>query len=206
MSYNNGVEIVRDAGGAGYLEDTFFSFDMHQIVGSGEALKADQAPVFPSVQSHKYTWMGVYLRDLRDSAAGLTDLEKRFLITTPHIPLRLLYAQDFFSAFIWVVSSSINYKIPGNAEFLSPDAGSGFRANGAYWQRQPFKLRNPRIAEMAQIIQGSVPSPLNDAYQLLIPPLSTHGRLPLVGIKALIKLTRTKARPYKQLEIWDKAA
>lgn len=104
------------------------------------------------------------------------------------------------------MSLSMNNRIPGDAEFLSPDAGGGFRANGAYWQSQPFKLRNPRIAEMAQIIQGSGLGTLDDAYQLLIPPLSTHGRLPLVGIEALIELTRAKARPYEQLERWDKAA
>jgi len=199
--YNVGVEDLGDLLplGPNYL-------DPNWIVGSGPASPINQvAFAFPQIQ---------YERDPETAYAAVLSRAvapgeyptggPKFLVTMPRRPLQLLYAQDLFSAFMWILSSSMAKSIPGDATFPPPGVGEPdtYGSN----TRPAFRVQNPHVAELAQAIEGSGLGSLGEAYHFLIPPLTMRGRLPLVDIEALVGLARTQAKPHEKLERWDEAA
>ncbi|KAH7243933.1 hypothetical protein B0J15DRAFT_451668 [Fusarium solani] len=121
---------------------------------------------------------------------------KAVLATESHGPLKLLYAQDMFSAFMWAAAKTLKKPLKGSAD-IRPDDTSGDNA----WQS--FTLRNNQLSQMAQDIQSTGLGSLEDIYLSMIPPLSKEHKLPQPD--AIIQLARQQAQRHEQLKHWKEA-
>ncbi|KAK1770501.1 ankyrin repeat-containing domain protein [Phialemonium atrogriseum] len=121
--------------------------------------------------------------------------EDRLLAIESHEPLKLLYAQDMFSAFMWAVAKSAD-PVKGNAN-IQPDDISSDNA----WQS--FKLQNNLLLTMAQDIENTGLGSLDQIYLSIIPPLSMHEKLPQPN--AIVELARQHAKQHEQLQHWKQA-
>ncbi|WYZ42190.1 hypothetical protein EsH8_V_001085 [Colletotrichum jinshuiense] len=122
---------------------------------------------------------------------------RSFLATESHKPLKLLYAQDMFSAFMWAVAKTQSEPIEGSAD-LRPDDSSDSNA----WQS--FTLRNDRLSAMAQDIKSTGLGSLEEIYLNIIPPLSGQQKLPQVDTP-IVEWARKHAKRYEQFGDWKEA-
>ncbi|CAM1508997.1 Fc.00g027360.m01.CDS01 [Cosmosporella sp. VM-42] len=126
-----------------------------------------------------------------------TKAANTILATESYSPLKLLYAQDMFSAFMWAVAQTPTKTFETRAD-IHPDDISGYDA----WQS--FTLRNDQLSRIAQDIQSTGLGSLEDIYLGIIPPLSAMDKLPQAD--GIIELARQQAKRHEQLENWKEAS
>ena len=117
------------------------------------------------------------------------------LATESHDALKLVYAQDMFSAFMWSMAKTMA-PIEADAEIRLDDTSDSY-------DMQFFTLWNERLAKMVQDIQTAGLGSLDQIYLSIIPPLSVQQRLPRT--EAIVDLVRRQARPLEKLHRWVEA-
>ncbi|KAK3341780.1 hypothetical protein B0T25DRAFT_511143, partial [Lasiosphaeria hispida] len=122
------------------------------------------------------------------------------LAVESYSPLKTLYAQYMFSAFMWTAAKTMEEPIKDRADvrLTQKDGMSG----DSTWQS--IALYSTRLSKMAQDIQTTGLGTLEEIYQGIIPPLSVSNKLP--SVDAIIEWTREHARPYERLGHWKEAA
>ncbi|KAK4122032.1 hypothetical protein N657DRAFT_682498 [Parathielavia appendiculata] len=122
------------------------------------------------------------------------------LAAESYVPLKTLFAQHMFSAFMWAAAKTMKERFPGRADIRPTEADS---ASGRVWW-QSFALHNPRLSKMVEDIQSTGLGSLEDIYLSVIPPLSTEKRLPRAD--AIVERTQEHAKPQERLGHWKEAA
>ncbi|KAH6847821.1 hypothetical protein B0I37DRAFT_152071 [Chaetomium sp. MPI-CAGE-AT-0009] len=131
-----------------------------------------------------------------DKHLGEGETAGALLAAASYGPLKLLYAQDMFSAFMWALAKTLTDPIKGGAEIRSADI-SGVDA----WQS--FTLRNDHLSTMAQNIHNTGLGSLDKIYLSIIPPLSAEQKL--LHADAIVELARQHAKQHEQLQHWEQA-
>ncbi|KAM7189792.1 Ankyrin repeat-containing domain protein [Rhypophila sp. PSN 637] len=112
-------------------------------------------------------------------------------------PLKTLYAQYMFSAFMWAAANTMEGPIEDEAD-VRPAPGDGTSGDSTW---QSITLHNARLSKMAQEIQTTGLGSLEEIYLAIIPPLSGMNKLPRAD--AIIEWTRGHAKLHEQLGHWN---
>ncbi|KAI6762512.1 hypothetical protein HG530_008492 [Fusarium avenaceum] len=127
-----------------------------------------------------------------NTGTGVNKNSRRMLLVTEsYSPLKLLYAQDIFSAFMWTAADLLAGPMSGVADIRPIDATAGADS----WQ--DFKLQNQQLSKMVQDIQNTGLGNASDIYLTVIPPLGLTQKLPVA--EAIIRLARDHTKRYEQL-------
>ncbi|KAM5353012.1 hypothetical protein ACJZ2D_017120 [Fusarium nematophilum] len=182
--------------GAEKDKDGMLEVANHRVVGCGSG--PEIASQYPSDQTQKYK-----SRELEklsfDQAGKLVDGEGTgydLLATESYDRLKLVYAQDMFSSFMWAAAKTLTTPVEGGAD-IRPNNTSGDNA----WQS--FTLRNALLSKMAQDIQSTGLGSLDQIYLSIIPSLSVEQKLPQAD--EIVKLARQHAKRHEQLQHWQEA-
>ncbi|KIL85392.1 hypothetical protein FAVG1_11348 [Fusarium avenaceum] len=145
------------------------------------------------VEAHRVVGSGVrcWFEDGNASTGVNNDSRRMLLVTETYSPLKLLYAQDIFSAFMWTAAKLLATPMSGVADIRPIDDTPGTDS----WRQ--FKLQNQQLSKMIQDIQNTGLGNASDIYFSVIPPLGLKQKLPVA--EAIIRLTRDHARRYEQL-------
>ncbi|PNP60634.1 hypothetical protein FNYG_14637 [Fusarium nygamai] len=170
---------------------TKIEVESHRIVGSGNRT-TDLPSTYRIWQPSQTTGHDTTNPHVEEGKAA-----NALLATESYSPLKLLYAQDMFSAFMWATAKTLTKPIEGGAD-IRPDEISSDNA----WQS--FTLLNGQLSKMAQDIQSTGLGSIEDIYHSIIPPLSVEHKLPQAD--AIIELARQHAKRHEQLGHWKEAA
>ncbi|KAJ4077796.1 hypothetical protein NW761_012114 [Fusarium oxysporum] len=121
------------------------------------------------------------------------------LATESFSPLKKLFAQHMFSAFIWAAAKTMK-QIEDKAD-VRPAQRDGM-SDQPTWQS--IALHSTRLSKLAQDIQSTGLGSLEDVYLGIIPPLSRENKLPRAN--AIIEWAREHAKPHEELGHWKEAA
>lgn len=150
-------------------EGMLTEFEGHRVVGSGVRC-----------------WFGG-----GNASTGVNrNSSKMLLVTETYSPLKLLYAQDIFSAFMWTAAKLLATPMSGVADIRPIDDTTGADS----WQH--FKLQNQQLSKMVQDIQTTGLGNASDIYLSVIPPLGVGQKLPVAEV--IIGLARDHAKRHEQ--------
>ncbi|KAF5538515.1 ankyrin repeat [Fusarium mexicanum] len=173
---------------------------MHRVVGCGvhQQFNTDKTTIdHPTINSEPEASVAQNIGS--SSAKPVEDIQEwRVLVAESYSPLKLLYAQDIFSAFIWSMAKSLQGPLPGTAEIRPIDNDS----NGGSWHS--FTLWNNQLSKMVQEVQSTGLGSAGDIYFSIIPPLSMAYKLP--QNLAVVELARQRAKHYEQLGYLGRAS
>ncbi|KAF9772568.1 hypothetical protein IL306_009724, partial [Fusarium sp. DS 682] len=182
----------------GYDEKILTEVEGHRLVGCGVHHRfEDNTPSSGPPEAKKTSTASPEPVDGEMSSAdnartGVNENSRKILLVTEsYSPLKLLYAQDIFSAFMWGAAKLLSDPMAGAAEIRPIDDASGADS----WQF--FKLRNSQLSKMIQDIQTTGLGNAADVYLSVIPPLSMKHKLP--EAEAIIRLARDHAKRHEQL-------
>ncbi|RSL44714.1 hypothetical protein CEP54_014574 [Fusarium duplospermum] len=108
-------------------------------------------------------------------------------------PLKLLYAQEIFAAFMWSMAKTMPSCIPGLPDFLD-----GEEAKRTDWKS--FKFHHEEVSRMVQDISNTGLGSLDQIYLCAIPPLSAENKLP--ETTKIIDLALKQAKPAMEKQDW----
>ncbi|KAL8336355.1 hypothetical protein RB601_000260 [Gaeumannomyces tritici] len=157
--------------------------EAHRIVGFASGVRFPPADV------------DIYLYERKSPEAPCEDAP---LAVESYSPLKTLYAQHMFSAFMWAAAGAMK-RIEDRAD-LRPAQRDGERGDSAW---QSISLRNTRLSKMAQDIQATGLGSLEEIYLAIIPPLSVRQKLPQAD--AVVELVRQHAKQHEELQHWKQA-
>ncbi|POS73511.1 hypothetical protein DHEL01_v208097 [Diaporthe helianthi] len=116
------------------------------------------------------------------------------LTTTSYAPLKLVYAQEIFSAFMWSLAKIMKEPIQGVTHFR-PDETSSDNS----WH--DITLDNDSISRLALDVESTGLGGLQDVYTLVLPPLSEYNRL--LTAESIFEFTKQNAKRHELLGNWD---
>ncbi|KAL8281863.1 hypothetical protein RB597_009535 [Gaeumannomyces tritici] len=157
--------------------------EAHRIVGFASGVRFPPADV------------DIYLYERKTPEAPCEDAP---LAVESYSPLKTLYAQHMFSAFMWAAAGAMK-RIEDRAD-VRPTQRDGERGDSAW---QSIALRNTRLSKMAQDIQATGLGSLEEIYLAIIPPLSVRQKLPQAD--AVVELARQHAKQHEELQHWKQA-
>lgn len=108
-------------------------------------------------------------------------------------PLKKLYAQYMFSAFMWALSKKMKNRIEDKVEVRAAQAVNG-NANSTW---QSMALRSSQISKLAQGIEATGLGNQNEVYLAIIRALSSSNKLP--RIDSIIEWTREHVVQHERL-------
>ncbi|KAG5660338.1 hypothetical protein KAF25_002944 [Fusarium avenaceum] len=154
---------------------------------------ANEEETLTGVEGHRVVGSGVRCwSEGGNASTGVNkDSRRMILVTEAHSSLKLLYAQDIFSAFMWTAAKLLAAPMPGVADIRPIDDTTGADS----WQH--FKLQNQQLSKMVQDIQNTGLGNASDIYLSVIPSLGLTQKLPVA--EAIIRLARDHAKRYEQL-------
>lgn len=152
----------------------------------------NEEEMFTEVEGHRVVGSGVRccFEGGNDSTGVSKNSRKMLLVTESYSPLKLLYAQEIFSTFMWTAAKLLAAPMSGVADIRPIDDTAGADS----WQH--FKLQNQQLSKMVQDIQNTGLGNASDIYLSVIPPLGLRQRLPVA--EAIIQLARDHAKRYDQ--------
>ncbi|RYP39998.1 hypothetical protein DL767_001932 [Monosporascus sp. MG133] len=165
--------------------------ESHRVVGFTPEVKSD-----PSTDIDIYQ----YKRKTPEYPCEHAPCGSGPLAVESYIPLKTLYAQHMFSAFMWAATKAMDSPISHGAD-IQPTKPDGASSHPTW---QSFTLHNTQLSQMAENIQSTGLGSLEDVYLCIIPPLSTEKKLPRAD--AIIEWAREHAKPHEQLGHWEEAA
>lgn len=115
-----------------------------------------------------------------------------------NVSMEQFLAQHIFSAFMWEIADHI--PVPESATTVDLQSQNKFNPQVPKWSS--LRLVNQKIQEMAKAVEAASLGTLEDAYTLIIPPLSVANKLPSEG---LVEMVRQKAIENHQDYQLDKA-
>ncbi|KAJ2895143.1 hypothetical protein MKZ38_006860 [Zalerion maritima] len=193
------LEVEEDEGGL--EEKDVLEVKHHRVVGCGRQQVGQNGSRGSSASSMSQ-------QDIHSTRYGSTepnfevanvgigkDTRNALLATASYDPLKILYAQDMFSAFMWAMAKRLKDPMEGGAETRH------ITSSASSWQS--FTLRNDRLSKMAEDIQSTGLGSLDQIYLSVIPPLSVEQKLPQAD--EIIKLARQQAKRDEQLQHWKEA-
>ncbi|EJT69327.1 hypothetical protein GGTG_12946 [Gaeumannomyces tritici R3-111a-1] len=157
--------------------------EAHRIVGFASGVRLPPADV------------DIYLYERKSPEAPCEDAP---LAVESYSPLKTLYAQHMFSAFMWAAAEAMK-RIEDRAD-VRPAQRDGERGEPAW---QSIALRNTRLSKMAQDIHATGLGSLEEIYLAIIPPLSVRQKLPQAD--AIVELARQHAKQHEELQHWKQA-
>jgi len=176
-------------------DDGTLEVEDRRIVGCGSGSGgASQKPV--RLARYKTGELAKFSFDLADNHDSEGGARHSLLGTESYDSLKLLYAQDMFSAFMWAAAKTLEDSVEGGADMRLDNTG-----NDNNWQS--FRLQNAQLSEMAQDIQTTGLGSLDQIYLSIIPPLSVQHKLPQVDV--IVELARKYAQRHEQLQHWKQA-
>jgi ankyrin repeat protein len=104
-----------------------------------------------------------------------------------------VYAQEMFRSFMWAVAAKLEVPISG-------ETSANALSDTVAWQS--FRLENSTLLKIVQTIQQAGLASVEDAWTLIIPPLSFKARLPQRDI--IITQVRERAREHESNCDWEK--
>ncbi|KAF4460127.1 ankyrin repeat [Fusarium albosuccineum] len=116
------------------------------------------------------------------------------LAAESHAPLKLLYAQDVFTAFMHSAAKTLPEPVPDGCE-IRPSLMTGEDA----WKS--FTLDNHRLSKIAQEIQRTGLGTLGEVFLSIVVSLSLEAKLP--SINQVLERARKHAEPDERLNHWD---
>jgi ankyrin repeat protein len=167
--------------------NTILELEKHRVVGCG--------PRFSNTAPRPNDLVRYRSRELASGFESATT-PGTFLATQTLIPLKLLYAQDLFTSFMWAVAKELATAVDGGAEVHHHDA-TGPDA----WQS--FTLHNNKISSLARTIQNTGLGSLDQIYLSIIPPLSVERKLPEPA--KIVELALKHAEPDERVQRWEQA-
>ena len=111
-------------------------------------------------------------------------------------PVERVYAQEFFSSFMWAVAKGLRDPIKD----LNTTSQESTVVSSSDTPLLSFRLESPVLQEIVQNVHQTGLATTEEAYMLVIPPLSVKGRLP--EPLAVIEQAREQMRVYEQTERW----
>ncbi|RYP91054.1 hypothetical protein DL770_002827 [Monosporascus sp. CRB-9-2] len=172
-------------------DNNIIEVESHRVIGFTPEVKSD-----PSTNIDIYQ----YKRKSPEYPCEHAPCESGPLAVESYIPLKTLYAQHMFSAFVWATTKTMDSPISDGAD-IQPTKPDGASSRPTW---QSFTLHNARLSQMAENIQSTGLGSLEDVYLCIIPPLSTEKKLPRAD--AIIEWAREHAKPHEQLGHWKEAA
>ncbi|CAI6089116.1 unnamed protein product [Clonostachys chloroleuca] len=167
--------------------------ETHRIVGYASSLKL-RTGRYRAWNSPKSSG-----EDATDHQAREGSTANVILAAESFSPLKKLFAQHMFSAFIWAAAKTMK-QIEDKAD-VRPAQRDGV-SDQPTWQS--IALHSTRLSKLAQDIQSTGLGSLEDVYLSIIPPLSRENKLPRAN--AIIEWAREHAKPYEELGHWKEAA
>ncbi|KAK6719619.1 hypothetical protein SNK05_002750 [Fusarium graminearum] len=134
--------------------------------------------------------------DCQDREGSTTNV---ILAVESFSPLKRLFAQYMFSAFMWAAAEKMK-QFEGKAD-VRPAQRDGV-SDQPTWQS--IALHSTRLLKLVQDVQSTGLGSLEDAYLGIIPPLSSKNKLPQAN--AIIEWAREHAKPHEELGHWKEAA
>lgn len=169
----------------------------HRVVSSG--FSPETTLQTPGDNPQKYRTQNMEELNFEESGK-LVNAERTgyaLLATESYDSLKLVYAQDMFSSFMWAVAKMLTAPVEGGADLIRPIASD---SNDAW---NSVTLRNARLSKMAQEIYATGLGSLDQVYLSIIPPLSVERKLPPANV--IVDLAREQAKPHEQLQRWKAA-
>lgn len=169
----------------------------HRVVGS--RFSPETTIQTPGDNPQKYRTQNMEELNFEESGK-LVNAERTsyaLLATESYDSLKLVYAQDMFSSFMWAVAKMLKAPVEGGADIIQPSTSN---SNDAW---HSFTLRNARLSKMAQEIYSTGLGSLDQIYLSIIPPLSEERMLPQADV--IVDLAREQAKPHEQLQRWKAA-
>ncbi|KAJ4308776.1 hypothetical protein N0V84_011892 [Fusarium piperis] len=166
--------------------------EAHRIVGYASDLEL-RTGRYRAWKSPKSSEDAPDLQPLEGSTANV------ILAAESFSPLKRLFAQHMFSAFMWAVAKRMK-QIKDKADVRS--AQKDGVSDQPTWQS--IALHSTRLSKLAQDIQSTGLGSLEDIYLGIIPPLSRENKLPRAD--AIIEWARENAKPHEELGHWKEAA
>ena len=163
------------------------------VVGFGP-WKADASSVDRDANQHP-NFRGARFKVLE---GGLNREPEDFaLLALPSIgPVERVYAQEFFSSFMWAVANGLRDPIKD----LNTTSQESTVVSSSDTPLLSFRLESPVLQEIVQNVHQTGLATTEEAYMLVIPPLSVKGRLP--EPLAVIEQARQQMRVYERAERW----
>jgi ankyrin repeat protein len=179
---------------AGTLKDDgILNVENHRVVGCGPShCRASAEPGETTYKGKEVETVSLWQFGRHNQEAEATHA----LATESYEPLRLLYAQDMFSAFMWAATMSMTDSINGGAKVQPDNPG-----NDDSWRC--VKLQNDLLSKMAGDIRDTGLGGLDQIYLSIIPPLSLHRKLPQAD--AMVDYVRDHAKLDEELQHWEEA-
>ncbi|KAL8365070.1 hypothetical protein RB595_004064 [Gaeumannomyces hyphopodioides] len=164
-------------------DSSIMEVESHRIVGFASGVRFPPADI------------DIYLYKRKSPKSPCEDAP---LAVESYSPLKTLYAQHMFSAFMWAAAKTME-RIEDRADVrpAQRDGGSG----DSTWQS--IALRNSRLSKMAQDIQTTGLGSLEEIYLAIIPPLSAQQKLPQAD--DIVELARQHAKRHERLQHWKQA-
>lgn len=135
-----------------------------------------------------------------DEAAHPENALNCILAAKSYQPLKIFYAHNLFSTFMWAVAKKLERPFHGRVEVRPADADSDGR--DPTWQT--FTLHNAEFSRMVQDIQSTGLGTLEEIYLSIIPPLSSQNKLPRAD--PIIQWTQKHALPHESMGHWEESA
>ncbi|PNP80126.1 hypothetical protein FNYG_06537 [Fusarium nygamai] len=120
------------------------------------------------------------------------------LAVESYSPLKTIYTQHMFSAFMWALAKAME-PIPTRAEIRLKDTDG--LSNSPPWQFLSF--HNTTLSKLAKNIQSTGLGSLEEVYLAIIPPLSAWNKLPRTDV--IVEWTREHTKRHEQLGHWKEA-
>ncbi|RYP04538.1 hypothetical protein DL764_004400 [Monosporascus ibericus] len=171
-------------------DSSIIEVESHRVVGFTPEVKSDPSTNIDISQ---------YKRKSPEYPCEHAPCQAGPLAVESYIPLKTLYAQHMFSAFMWATTKTMDSPISDGAD-IQPTKPDGASSHPTW---QSFTLHNARLSQMAENIKSTGLGTLEDVYLCIIPPLSTGKKLPRAH--AIIEWARKHATPYEQQEHWKEA-
>lgn len=128
--------------------------------------------------------------------AAISTAADGFLAVESFIPLKLLYAQQIFTAFMWSAAKVMPRCIPGESSRLYHD-----ERGKDHWKS--LRFQDEKLSGIAQDVSNTGLGSVEEIYLSMIPPLSAENKL--VAMDKIFDLARDQAKGYQQQHDWIRA-
>ncbi|KAI8682397.1 hypothetical protein NCS56_00362300 [Fusarium sp. Ph1] len=122
--------------------------------------------------------------------AAIDTAVNEFLAVDSFIPLKLLYAQQIFTAFMWSAANAMPRCIPGDSSLLYDEGGRS--------HRKSFKFRNEELSRIAQDVSNTGLGSLDEIFLSMISPPSAENKLP--AMNKIIDLVSRQAKDTNRIK------
>ncbi|KAF4985886.1 hypothetical protein FDECE_16248 [Fusarium decemcellulare] len=195
-NHDMGETLGANGTSSGELAFRFLDVQSHRVVGIAAAQTSSehQSPMILSGNSRYKKWE---LKKVSFDDHATETPANGLLATESHAPLKLLYAQDMFTAFMQSAAKKLLAPVPDGCEIRH-----SLLTGEDTWKL--FTLDNRHLSKIIQEIQMTGLGTLDEVYLSIVVPLSVHEKLP--NVDQVLELARKHAEPHERVNRWHPAA